>query len=462
MTGCGYVCAGFETLAEILDSFITKSKEFDDNFSREILNNFFLSTCDKFLHSFGSGFGGRKNYSKYGEQEATLFKRCRDYGFLDNCVFVTDSGGFQASIGLLDKRETELLHKIYYEFVEVHKDVYDRAFILDIPPGPGCRIFDSFDDVYKMNEKSYIEASNLPDDVREKIVYIHHFRTPKLWEIYTKILDENNLFDKFKYHATGGIVANMASDTGIPCIIYVLPLIPLINRAKKFNRKKLYFHILGGANYRDILFYELFTIHVQKLHGIDLEITYDSSGIFKGLMIGRLLPFLEDGKVKRLDIRSSSLEMRHKEEKKVIDVYRELLQELCKFGFKDIKIEEAYSSETGTFFERVRIYSMLYMLYTYSDIQSFLKKEAAGCYELYEHKDFEGFNRRASELVSDMNDGKITKKQTSKSNSILKSIEMLTDLDEDFCKYIVNKFLSKDEFTDLTGETLLFTPGLKI
>lgn len=462
MTNCGFTCAGFETLADFMDSFITKSKEFDNNFTKKTLNDFFLSTCDKFLHSFGSGFGGRKNHSKYAEQEAALFKKCRGYGFLDNCIFMTDSGGFQASIGLLDKREIELLHKIYYEFVQVHKDVYDRAFILDIPPGPGCKIFESFDDVYKMNEKSYIEASNLPDDAREKIIYIHHFRTPKLWEIYTKILDENDLFNKFKYHATGGIVANMASDTGIPCIIYVLPLIPLINRAKKFDRKKLYFHILGGAGFRDIFFYELFKLHVQKVHEIDLEITYDSSGVFKGLMIGRLLPILEDGKVKRLNIRSSSLEMRYWGEKKVIDVYRESLQELCKFGFKDIKMEQVYSEETGTFFERVKIYSMLQTLYMYSKIQDFLREQALSIYAIYESGNLEEFNRKASSIVSDMNDGKVTKKQTSKSNSILKSIEMLTNLDEEFCYYIIKKFLSKDEFTDLTGETLLFTPGLKI
>ena len=33
--------------------------------------------------------------------------------------------------------------------------------------------------------------------LNDKIIYIEHFRTPKLWNIYTKILDENNLFDKF-------------------------------------------------------------------------------------------------------------------------------------------------------------------------------------------------------------------------------------------------------------------------
>ena len=109
-----------------------------------------------------------------------------------------------------------------------------------------------------------------------------------------KILDENNLFDKFKHFSTGGIVANMSTDLIIPCIIYILPLIPLLNRAKKFGRKYLNFHILGGAGFRDVLFYELFKIHVMEKHGIELNITYDSSGIFKALMIGRFIHIVKN------------------------------------------------------------------------------------------------------------------------------------------------------------------------
>lgn len=454
MSTSGYVCAGFESLGEILDSFM-RDDSFDNHFARLDLNNFFASTCNKFLHSFGTSFGGKKAYLKHAEQEANLLKRCRDYKFFDSSIFIVDSGGFQASIGLLDKTETELLQDIYYDdFLVNYKDVYDRAFVLDIPPGPGCKIFESFDDVYKMNLKSYIKAAELPDNVREKMVYIHHFRTPKLWKIYTKILDENDLFDKFKYHATGGIVANMASDTSIPCIIYVLPLIPLINRAKKFGRKELHFHILGGANYRDLLFYELFKLHVKKVHDLDLEITYDSSGIFKGLMIGRIFPILDNGVVKRIDLRSSILDMRYDRKRSIIDMYKESLQELCKFGFKDInlQLDNVYSDETGTFFTPVRSYSMLAMLYLYSKVQDFLKGEVGKLYQLYESENLIEFNKEALNITCNMNDGKITKKQKSKSTSISKSLDMLTDLNEEFCEFIVTKNLQKDEFAGLEGK----------
>ena len=384
--------------------------------------------------------------------------------FFNNSVFIVDSGGFQASIGSINKKETDILYDIYYnDFLINHKDVYDRAFVLDIPPGPGCNIFSTFDDVYEMNHKSYIKAASLPNDVREKMVYIHHFRTPKLWEIYTKIMDENDLFDKFKYHATGGIVANMASDVSIPCIIYIVPLIPLLARAKKYGRKKLYFHILGGAQYRDVFFYELFKIHVMKIHGIELEITYDSSGIFKGLMQARELPVLLDGKLTRLDLRTTALDgkqMGLDDDRKVIEIYRSTLNELCKFGFKEISLDKVYSEETGTFLYDVMSYTMLYMLYIYSKAEDYLKSMASEIYKLYDPKieddeELVPFNQRIHEVIRNMNEGKVTKKASSKSNSVATSLKMLTDLNEEFCKHIVTKYLQKDEFKDLQPDKFL-------
>ena len=48
--------------------------------------------------------------------------------------------------------------------------------------------------------------------------------------------------------------------------------------------------------------------------------------------------------------------------------------------------------------------------------------------------------------------GKLTKKQMTKSHSIASSLDMLISLDEDYCKFLVNKFLAKDEFFDLDAK----------
>lgn len=446
----GYVLAGFEILTTIIDAFLF-SPNFKRNFSREDLRNFFENKCAGMLHSFGTNFNGRKKFDKFVKKEIRTLNYCRDIGFYGNTEFILDSGGYQASIGVFDERETNIIYDLYYQFLNDHVDKYNRAFILDLPPGPGCKLFKSFKEVYEWNKKSYLEAANFPKEVRDKIIYIHHFRTPKLWDIYTKILDENNLFEKFNNFGTGGIVANMATDLIIPCIIYVIPLIPLLNRAKKAGRKYLNFHILGGAGFRDILFYELFKIHVLETHGIELEITYDSSGIFKALMIGRFIHILKDESVFKTNIRSSSLNMRHKNsDMKIIDLYRESLNGFAdENNFKRINMNTIYDSKTGTFHEDVRLYSMLYVLNNYSKMEMILGQKAQEIYQLYKGKETAEFNNEIENITRRLNSDKITKKQRAKASCVAKSLDMLTNLDEEYCKYLITKFLIKDEFNEL-------------
>lgn len=453
-----YVCAGFETLSGIADRFI-KSSNYDNHFTKEDINRFFSTTCNKFLHSFGQNFRGKNNYKNYKKSEADLFSKCRSTGLFNKSIFFTDSGGFQASIGLLDKKEFNTLYTLYYEFLQEYLNVYDRAFILDPVPGPGCKLFDTIDDVERMNTQSYLTALKMPQEVRDKMVYIHHFRTPKLWNIFTKLLVENDMFSHFKHFATGGIVANQGSDTQIPCIVYTIPLIPLLNQAKKHNFKVFNFHILGGATYRDVLFYELFKKHVGEQHGIELNITYDSSGLFKGLMQARMVNFLEGKIIRKMDIKSAILNEYvseisvHRSENTILEKFRFELQDLAKrHEFKVISVDNLYSEETGTFPEEIRIYSMLYMLDFYARVQDILREETERIYPIFRSGDMLLFGSELERITRNINGNKISKKQTAKTQSVIRSLNMLTNLDEDFCKSIVVKYLAKDEFKELTDE----------
>jgi len=197
----GYTVAGFETLMTIIDNFIlNKKNDFDNHFTREDISNFFGQVCNRFLHSYGQNFRGKKDYTTYNLREAELLRKCNKSGFFNSSIKITDSGGYQASVGLISEQETDILLNLYYRFLVDYNDVYDQAFILDIPPGPGCKIFTNFDQIYEKNLESYLTAANLPDEVRKKVIYIHHFRTPKLWEIYSKILHEEGMFKYFNYH----------------------------------------------------------------------------------------------------------------------------------------------------------------------------------------------------------------------------------------------------------------------
>jgi len=462
MARSGYVLAGYETLATIMDNFIAGRRgRFNDNFTRDDISKFLANTSAGFLHSFGQDFPGKKKYDKYKEKEGTLYTKCRDMGIFNGCNLIADSGGFQISIGKLSRRESMLLYDMYYEWLEEYSEVYDKAFILDIPPGPGCEIFHNFEDVYKLNLDSYKRAAALPDHVRNKIIYIHHFRTPKLWEIYTKILRENDLFDKFQYHGTGGIVANMSSDMSIPCVIYILPLIPLINEAISHGKNHLNFHILGGANFRDVLFYELFTIVIKKKHNIDLNITYDSSGIYKQVMHARFI-YVQDEMncIRKMNIKSNALhlkffpEMSIKSTISIEDKTQMVFDAFAdRFNFKRISVDGLYDPARNTFWEDVKVYSILYTLDMYAKVQESMKEFAKEVYPIYESGDRELFYRKCLEATRVLNQGNLTKKQRIKAHSITRSLDVLGQLDEDYCHHLVNQFLSKDEFNDLEENT---------
>ena len=461
----GYVVAGFETLAGIVDNFIkNKKNRYTDNFSREEVSKFLSTTCSGYLHSYGQEFKGKKKYSKYNQNEAKMFQKCRDMTVFDNCQFIADSGGFQIASGMLTLKESELLLKMYYEFLEDHHSCVDKAFILDVPPGPAsCEIFHNFEQLFDLNLWSYQRAKNLPKEVRDKLIYIHHFRTPKLWEIYTKIMREYDMFDSFQYFGTGGIVANMRSDLSIPCIIYVLPIIPLLNECIKHKRKVLNFHVLGGSNFRDILFYELFKLVVKEKHDIELNITYDSSGLFKGLMRGRYIYVFDGDKFIKMDIRTKNLNMRLKDNIKVIDMCRKYVKDLTdKYPYiNPLQINDIYeigkNGKPGTFYEDVKVYLMFSMLDQFSVIQEMMRKKAEEIYPLYKANCIDEFLSETTNITQSLNSGKLTKKQQIKSISIKRSLDMLESLDEDYCKYIVDTFLVKDEFVDLDPNTKLLS-----
>lgn len=457
MVRSGYVLAGFETFANYVDKFIRNIKgRYEDNFTREDIDNFTKTSCSGFLHSYGQGFGGKRNYKKYAKDKADLFKKCRGFGFFNDSHFITDSGGFQIATGQLDRNEAALLLKLYYEFLEEYYEVVDRAFILDIPPGEKCIAIQDFDDLYKWNFDSYIKAASLPDHVRTKIIYVHHFRSPRLWETFDKILKENDLYSYFDHFGTGGIVASMSGDVAIRYAIYVLPLVPMLNETIKHKRSHLDFHILGGANFRDILFYELFRIHVKKVHKIDLNITYDSAGMYKGLMKGRFIQILHDGQIHKVDLRTTNLKMRFGKTDTAEDTYKSALRDMAlRNNFKPITTEEIYGPVT--FWEEYRVYSMLYSIDIYSVMQTRMRELAEKIYNLYGNGEIEEFNNHIELATRNLNQGKITRKQTAKFESIAFSLDLLTNLDEEHCQYIVKKYLSKDEFTNLISSEQILT-----
>ena len=460
MTKSSFILAGFEAFGRIVTNFMLGKKpdRWNQNFSYDDLAKYFESTITGFLHSYGEDYAIRKNLKTYGKSQMRMIKRFLDTGLFNRVNLYLDSGGYQISTGKLNRYYSEALLDNYYDFTVEAKDLYDRSFILDVSPGQDCVMFDCFDDVYTKNRRSYLEASQLPDDVRKKMIYVHHFRTPKLYEIYNRLLRENELYQHFEHFACGGIVANMASDLKIPCLVYVIPIITMLKETIRAKRNYLNFHVLGGASYRDVLFYELFKEVVRRYHGIELEITYDSSGVFRQIFIARYIHAYDHlGNVKKMNIKSDNLQRKFYKNVTIQEMLDKNLNEMArKFNFKEIDIMNGIYDKK-TMHEDVKVYTMLYIFSLYSELTTNFRKWAVEVLDIYESGDQEAFTDLCLDQTVKAAQGRYSSKVRHKTYSIGRSIDMLKNLDENQCAHIVRKYLAQDEFKYLDHTCQLMT-----
>jgi hypothetical protein len=452
MTKSSFILAGFEAFGRIVTNFVKgkKPERWNQNFTYSDLSNYFNSTITGFLHSYGEDYAIRKNLKTYGKSQMKMIKRFLDTGLFKDVDLYLDSGGYQISTGKLNRYYSEALLDNYYDFVVEAKDLYNYSFILDVSPGQNCVMFNCFDDVYEKNLQSYQEATQLPDDVRSRMIYVHHFRTPKLAQIYNRLLYENEFYQYFNHFACGGIVSNMASDLKIPCLVYILPLIPLLKETIKAGRNYLNFHILGGASYRDVLFYELFKEVVRRYHNIELKITYDSSGIFRQIFVARYIHATDDlGNIKKMNIKSDNLHRTFYGNVTVQEKLDQILNEMARrFNFKEIDILNGIYDEK-TMHEDVKVYTMLYIFSLYSELTTNFRRWASEVLDTYETGDQEAFTDLCLGQTVKAAQGRYSSKVRYKTYSIGRSIDMLRDLDEDRCNHFITKYLAPDEFTYL-------------
>ena len=181
--------------------------------------------------------------------------------------------------------------------------------------------------------------------------------------------------------------------------------------------------------------------------------------MFKNFIIGRHFFVLdtENCGVSKINLRTVYLDKRFQDttvENKSIQCLNNMIKE---FDLDDLKIESTYDPLTGTFFKDIKLYNILYALYNYKQVETMFSNIVPKLYSLYESNNFLEFSKQIQEITIKVNNGKLTKKQAVKSISLSTSLDMLTNLDEDYCKYLVNKFLAKDEFVNLDSHERILT-----
>jgi len=442
-----YVVAGMDTYASLLQRFMEGYPGFIES---DNLANFMKNSVNKFLFSYGTGLTkkSQKISKNHSQKMTSMIQKVMGYSFMKKSKLFIDSGGYQISVGAIPSPKIPSFIDMYYQWLEDNVNEYTHAFILDIPPGPGTDTFTSYEDVYNLNKTSYKKAQELSPEVKKKIIYIHHFRTPQIYQIWEQLLNEG-YGDGYEYYSTGGLVAYGSSDNIVPAILYSIPLSALLVYAKKHKLKTFKFHILGGANFRDVFYHQLFAYHIKQVHDIDLDITYDSSAIFKGVFNARTIHVLrDDGRLSKMDLRSASMHLRWEDGISIEQKLYELLNHVATIANnKKLTPDEVpiYNSETGTFSKHIYMYLMLYVLQLYKDQEELSKKRAKEIYHLYRDGKINEFDAAVSYTTKMINQGKLTRKQKSKSVSVYNTMKILENLDLEYCKHFVGKYTSSDD-----------------
>lgn len=456
--GGNYIVAGSDCFVSLLGNFMDKhggSDYFDDDKVNTLLHN----STNRFLYSYGTGlsYKTRKLSNKHGARISREVNKIVSRSLMRNTKLYIDSGGFQVAMGAVETKNMPLFIKQYHDFLNDNHKNFSHAFSLDLPPGPtsSSDIFESYQQIENLNRMSYNMSVELPKEIKDKMLYIHHFRTPSLYDTWSRFLWEENLAEGFNNFATGGLVANMATDTAIPVIIYVIPLSEILNYALANNKTKFNFHVLGGANFIDVFYHKLFSYHIQRVHGIEVNITYDSSAIFKALAIGRFIPvFKDDGTLVKMDLKSKSLHLRFEKDISIRDKVYQLTNEIAEnYGFKKLspESEPIYNKESGTLTRSVHMYLICYMLRIYRELELISQDVVESIYPLYEQGQQDEFDKICYDLGRDFNQGKRTRKQKAKIASIYRSLKILTDMDRDYNKYLINKFMYSDDVSSMAG-----------
>lgn len=446
-----YILAGVDTFCMLMSRFISSNSGF---MTEETLNKFVLENVDKFLYSFGSGlnYKTQKISKNFVDKFIKNVDKMRDCSFMKGTKLFWDSGGFQVANGAIKLEDMSHFCDMYYNAVANYSDKTDYAFILDLPPGPGSKEIFKFDkQVEDVNRISYEKCIQLvPAQIRkDKVIYIHHFRTPALFETWNKFLFEENLADGYDYFGTGGIVVSMSSDMQIPIIIYAIPLSSVLKYVVQKGMKQFKFHVLGGANFQDLFYHQLFTHHIKQVHNIDVEITYDSSSIYKGLSIGRFVHVLNNlGHLVKLDLRSSNLPLRFDDHTVEDHEFRIVTEISKKYNFKNLdKLNNPiYDLVTNSLARDHHMYLICHVLRMYEVMQEKCKEYVHAIYDLYTPNNDdknEEFNRRCNEMTISLNQGrnKLKSKHRIKAFGLSRTLDILTNLDMNKNKELVERYL---------------------
>lgn len=447
-----FVCAGLPSISSHINSVLKYQSQ---HLNPEQCNDFLVSNCDKFLSSVGIAIGKGRINSKVISRYQKMFNKFLSYKFLKNCEIFIDSAGYQFQSGKIFKEDTVLWMDLYHDFLEKNEKDFAYAFLFDPVPGATGTVLSSYQEMEKFNVLSYTKASNLSEKLRDKMFYIHHFRTPQIRRLFKKLINDYKFADNFRNFSTGGLVS-FGGQGRFPVVMYTIPLTDIIEYVKKRGLKKFRYHVLGATEFKDIIFHRIIEYHVKKVHNIDINITYDSSTVHQSLMMARYIYVMdENSNLCKLSLRGEHLKLKWRNSglthEEVLFNLIHTISDDYNFPRLDSVKDPVYP--TGSVLHQTHyVYGIFLILKAFNEINDWATKIIEEIYPFYESNDHLRFSRKMEKTMIQLNGGKPTKGVDSRTIAIFNSLKLIESLDIDYCDHLVKTYFAGDENHKLAGK----------
>jgi hypothetical protein len=422
--------------------------------THETVNRFLRGTVNKHLSSIGVAFPetpltaasriNRKYTAKYAAELQTIRQRI----CLDGCEVAIDCGGYDLiQQGRLPFRLFRDFIDCYHEFLTEHSDLFNSAFHLDMAPGYTHNPFATEQDMSRLNYLSYLTTNSLPLKVRDRMMYIHHFRSPAILRVWRRLLFEDRLAENFGMFATGGL-ATSPEMTQLGCVAYALPLVDVIQyvKAERPELQSFRFHVLGDSDWKDLLPHTLLEEHIRAIHGLDVTITYDSSNLFQTIALARHT-FAFGDEVTKLSLRSDELHKDHMGRGSQEHLFYEAVNAaVVPFGIRPLSPDKdpIYS---GTRMSALGYtYAFLQQLAMFREVEDRCRTDAGQLYPIYQSGDIPEFERQVADALRKLHSGLTERDIPDYAKRITNSLQLIERLDLDEVASLVARLPEQKEF----------------
>lgn len=438
-----FCCASLGSLAVHTDLAISRHP---DVVSEQAVNRFLLGNVPQLLTSVGEVMsqGAATNHLALWAFQRR-FDSLMACEYLKDTTTYLDSGGYQVQRGFLRLEKIADYCTQYHEFLERNDERFGRAFTLDLAPGPNACTFDSARQIYDFNIESYGTAAALPETIREKLLCVAHFRGPQLYRMWRRLLFGDGFASSFGRFAVGGLAVLRGNKALMPCVPYAVPLTDILLHAKARGLTNVHFHVLGASEPHQTLAHCFVERHVKEVHGIELDITNDSTGVFARFAKGRViwLPDTAARSLKDVSVASDHFFIvdpgRGSREERFYKAANEALLPTGMGPFDAVRhpVYDGRRTTTLGFF-----LGALLSLNGYARIDAWCDEAAEDLYPIYRSGDIPALKRGIRDVLVRLDGVNSAESAAGIGSAIAKALDLVGSLDRDRCTYLVDRHLA--------------------